>query len=246
MTSAIFEAILGLLLLVLFVAKFLNFGPLNKVNIIWESIGSRAKFVKKWWFNLMFFGMAIVLISAPLTQSKASKLGIDRSEYSKLESDGRLYGLTAEQYFEEVKKAKELGFDNAASFIESKKMGIDNAVDYASAKKLNAKNKTELQNHLDEMRKRGINSIDEYVSIVVKESQARKEKELANENNKSTWISLCSKHATAKEACATASNVQKCIDVKIGQRTANMGQSYCDGPTPRWSLPTPNWSLMGD
>lgn len=268
MTSAILEAILGLCLLVLFVAKFLKAGPLLKVNEVWSTLGSKVNFINKWWFNLIFIGIAIALISAPVMESKASKIGVSRDEYSKLESAGGLYGMTAEQYFEEGKKASKAGFENAASFIESKKMGIDNHVDYINAKKLNANNKNELDQHLQEMKKRNISSIEQYIVIIAKESQVKKEKELAaeqvkkenelateqvkkgkelsSENDKSTWISLCSRYAAAKDSCAVAPNVSKCIDIKMGQRTANMGQNYCDGPTPRWSLPTPNWSLMGD
>ena len=175
MTSAILEAIFGLCLLVLFVAKFLKVGPLLKVNEVWGTLGSKVNFINKWWFNLIFIGIAIALISAPIMESKASKLGVNRDEYSKLESAGGLYGMTAEQYFEESKKAKDFGYDNTASFIESKKMGIDNAADYANAKKLSAKNKTELQSHFDEMKKRGTNSIDQYVKLIEIE-QAEKNK----------------------------------------------------------------------
>lgn len=167
MTSAIFEAIFGLFLLVLFVAKFLKIGLLLRVNEVWASLGSKAGFINKWWFNLVFIGFSVALISSPLTESKASKLGIDRSEYSKLETDGRIYGMTAEQFFEEGKKAKELNFEKTSTYLDAKKYGLLNPVEYNYAQKLGRTLK-EWSKDKEEIAKSG-QSMDEYVNSVYKD-----------------------------------------------------------------------------
>lgn len=182
MTSAIFEAILGLLLLVLFVAKFLNVGVLSPVNSIWKSIGAKVAFVNKWWFSLIFLGLSLGLVSAPFTQSKASKLGVDREEYLKLESDSQLYGLTPEKYFEEIKKSKSLGFDSPKSMFEANQMGFESSSDYFEAKKLSAKDKTEYLAAKQDMKNRGVADVDLYIKQINAENLAREQ--LAAENEK--------------------------------------------------------------
>jgi hypothetical protein len=166
MMSAVLEAIFGLVLLVLFLAKFLKIGPLLRVNEVWKSLGSKANFINKWWFNLIFIGLAIALISAPLTESKASKLGVDRSEYSKLEADGRLYGMTAEQFYEEGKKAKELKFEKTSTYLDAKKYGLLNPVEYNYALKLGRTLK-EWSKDKEEIAKSG-QSMEQYVNSVYK------------------------------------------------------------------------------
>lgn len=236
MLSAVLESLLGLVLLLLFLGKFIKTGLLLKVNEIWVSLGLKANFINKWWFNLLFLGFTFGLIATPFIESKASKLGVERGEYSKLESEGRLYGLSAEQYLEEVKKAKESGFDNTAGFIESKKMGIDNAVDYANAKKLGAKNKFELLGHMEEMKKFGTNSIDQYIEIVSKELQVKNAKKASEQSDRDMWILRCKKWAESKDSCAVAPNARKCIDIKMGEGEAGMAAIYCQGPEPQWGL----------
>lgn len=136
MITAIFEAIIGVIMLVVFISKFIKIGPMEGISALWQSASLRFKFITRWWFNLFFIVVAVALISAAAVQLRASRLGVDRAEYSAIETDARSYGLTVEQYFEEGKKAKELKFDKTSTYLDAKKFGLLDPVEYGYAMQL--------------------------------------------------------------------------------------------------------------
>jgi hypothetical protein len=144
--------------------------------------------------------------------------------------------MTAEQYFEEEKKAKDIGYQDAASYMDSKKMSIGSPVDYLNAKKLGVKNNNEYLASMNDMKSRKIDSIDVYIQILTKEIEDRKKKEEGELVAQGQWILRCKSWASAKDACAVASNVRKCIDIKMGEAEAGMAAMYCQGDEPQWGL----------
>lgn len=51
------------------------------------------------------------------------------------------------------------------------------------------------------------------------------------------WVQRCEKYAEAIFSCATAANVSKCTEIRMGGYSEfGMAQIYCDGSTPNWYL----------
>ncbi len=174
MTSAIIEAILGFCLLVLFIAKFLKIGPLLKVNEVWASLGSKANFINKWWFNLIFIGISLMLISAPVMQFKASKLNISRDDYAALQTDANKYGISVEDYFEEIEKSKELKFKDVQTYLNAKKFEINDPIEFSFVERLGRLNLSEWQKDKDSIARSG-KTMEQYVRDIedrIKQEQA--------------------------------------------------------------------------
>ena len=175
MTSALIEAILGLFLLVLFIAKFLKISPLLKVNEVWASLGSKATVINKWWFNLIFFGISLMLISAPIMQFKASKLNISRDDYAALQTDANKYGVSVENYLEEIEKSKELKFKDVDTYLNAKKFGIYDPIEFSFVERLGRLNFSEWEKDIESIARSG-KTMEQYV----REIEDRKKQEQAS------------------------------------------------------------------
>ncbi len=136
MFLALLEALIGIFLIVILLSKFIKLKSLSGIYNLWFWIGDRVSFVNKWWFNFIFAGISLTLIIAPIMEFKASRLGIDRDQYTSIQSDANKNKMSVEQYIEEGKRARELKFKDTATYLEAKKFGLVDPVEFAYAREL--------------------------------------------------------------------------------------------------------------
>lgn len=169
-------------------------------------------------------------IDAKKYQVSVDELVLNRQEAKKL-------GMSLATYHESLKISRERGFESFSEYLESQKLGDLTSKEYMAAKRL-GRDKEQWASDKQIMTATG-RSVDEYVAYVEAENRKKKEEQGRLQAKKWEWENRCERFAAAKNECAVASSVSKCIEVKVGYMDFEMGKIYCDGNKP-------NWFLMGE
>ncbi len=168
---------------------------------------SKIKDLDRWFNNLsgrgrvivtiVFFALAIPIINLSVGIIKdvgnyfeASKYDISTQELFYAKKQAQENKMTLEGYFEEIKNSKKLGFPNVESYWEAKSFGVDNPKEFTAAKKL-GRTKEEWIEDKKKIKSSG-KSIDDYVTQVESEINAKKEEERIQAENKKRWNSEAS------------------------------------------------------
>jgi glutathione peroxidase-family protein len=216
MVMAIFEALIGVLLLIVFLTRYIKIPALLIVSSAWSVASKKFNLVNKWWFNLIFLGISLLLIFAPVMQLKASKLDITRDQYVVLQSEANKYGMSVETYFEEIKTSKELKFKDVHAYLNAKKFGVNDPEEFSFILRLGRQNLSEWNQDKEIIAKNG-KTMEQYVQeIEEKRKQAKIAEELDKKSDETPSINSAN------------NNSDRCIEMDKGKALIEIYNYSCD------------------
>lgn len=223
MVGPIIMSAFGVTIIIMLVLRYVKIIPI--VNGFWQKVDSILPISKKWWFQFILLLIAVGMSGSYGLQTEADKYGISSTEMADLKAKASQQKVSVDDYLSGVKKSKELKFQSPEEYFSALKLGIQDPVEYSYAKRL-GRSAEEWKQDKAAMAKNGI-SLEQYVTSVEKEiSEKKAEAERVEAKNKERSVRLdeyqsqCRQYEVAKNECAIAGNIGKCMDIKLPMHPA--------------------------